>query len=61
MPPQNESARHFEANLWLNSAFELCTRRYLTHSEKRVEVERRPLRVKELVRAEIEECLRMEP
>ena len=30
-------------------------------SEKRVEVERCLLRVKELVRAEIEECLRMEP
>ena len=61
MPGQNHSTRHFEANLWLKTALELCARRHLTHSEKRVELERRLLRLKELVKAEIQECFRIEP
>ena len=61
MPDLNESTRAFEARLWLNTAFELAERRFLTHSEKRIEVESCLLRVKELVRAELEECLRIAP
>ena len=59
MPQDPESTRRVEAGLWLKSAFQLAARRCLTHSEKRVEAERRLLRVKELVRAEVEECLRI--
>ena len=36
-------------------------RLFLTHGDKRIEVERALLRVKELVRAEVEECLRIAP
>ena len=61
MPDVNVSTRHFAANLWLKTAFQLTARRYLTATEKHVEVERCLLRVKELARAELEECLRMEP
>lgn len=61
MPEPNQSTRGFEAGLWLKSAFELCNRHYLTVSEKRTEVERCLCRVRELVRAELEECVRIAP
>ena len=61
MPPDPQSTRCFEARLWLKTAFQMAARRYLTHSEKHIEVERCLLRVKELVRAELEECLRVAP
>ena len=61
MPEPNESTRAFEASLWLKSAFQLSHRHYLTFSEKHTEVERCLCRVRELVRAELEECIRIAP
>ena len=55
------TTRRVEAGLWLTHGCEVATHRFLTHAEKRIEVERALLRVKELVRAELEECLRIAP
>jgi len=59
MPHDPESTRRVEAGPWLKHAFELSTHSYLTHAEKRMEAERSLLRVKELLRAEVQECLRI--
>ena len=61
MPAPDEPTRHLEAKLWLKTAFEFCPRRYPTDPAKRGELERCLLRVKKLVRAELEECLRSGP
>ena len=61
MPHDPESTRRVEVGMWLKHAFELATHRFLTHDEKHVEAERALLRVKELARAEAEECLRISP
>ena len=61
MGRKDVSTREFEARLWIQSALELTRRRFLTRDEKRTEVERCLLRIKELVRAEVEDCLRSDP
>ena len=45
MPPPHEGTRLFEANLWIRTAFQLSTHRFMTNDEKALEVERCLLRM----------------